>query len=91
MIKQHFPFHINLRNSSGSKVCITTMNDKSSFMLPPPEGSSPARSSGSGGGLFGSSPEKSCGGGGGESMRGRHFIPERQLFVVLKAEEVVRN
>lgn len=67
------------------------------FTLPPSWGSSPEKncvsSSGGGGGggelIFGSwSPETNSNGGGdrfiGESLiRGWHFIPERQLFVLL--------
>lgn len=76
--------------SSGSKVCIATMNGMFRsliFRLPAPKGSSPAWSSDGGDGIFCSSPEKGWGGGGGgirKSLRGWHFIPERQLFVVLK-------
>lgn len=45
------------------------------FSLPPPKGSSPETNwSGDFGSFFG------------ESLRGWHFTPERQLFVVLKLE-----
>jgi len=63
-------------------------------------GSSPKVSRGGGGGepiIFGSSPNISWGGGGedvcllgDDALRGSHFIPERQLFVVLKITKLIK-
>jgi len=63
-------------------------------------GSSPKISWGGGGGepiIFGSSPKISWGGGGDDvcllgddALRGWHFIPDRQLFDVLKITKLVK-
>ena len=62
-------------------------------------GSSPKISWGGGGEpiIFGSSPNISWGGGGedvcllgDDALRGSHFIPERQLFVVLKITKLIK-
>lgn len=63
-------------------------------------GSSPKISWGGGGGepiIFGSSPKISWGGGGDDvcllgddALRGWHFIPDRQLFVVLKITKLIK-